>query len=313
MILGHTPQLEYFKKVITRGRLAHAYLFSGPAHVGKLTAAIYLAKLLHCEGARVKPCGECGECCRIEQGQHPHVFLLDREHTLVSKKESRKDIPIEDIRELKRIFSYAPEGGKWRVVILNDAEKLSPEAANALLKLLEEPGQKTLLILVSAAPELLLPTIRSRVQPVSFSLVADRVLAEFLETKNIGKAAAEELISYAAGRPGVLFSLLGDPVARERAQKLSLYIERLFSSRDITEAFRASERFSQSDELSDQAIAVILNRVRRNLFSRLDDPPEVIANAVGKVKEMDRIVFLLATTNVNRRLALDVFFLHALA
>ena len=142
-LIGHDRQIQFLNSCRTRGTLPHAYLFHGPEHVGKLTIALMLAQSFFCPEVSKDDmrsvCGTCQSCQAIANYRHPSIFFLDTAHTLVSKKENRKEIPIEDIRELKRILSFAPQGNQWRLAIINEAEKMSTEAANAFLKLLEEP------------------------------------------------------------------------------------------------------------------------------------------------------------------------------
>ena len=223
MILGHERQIKYLETVIKKNRMAHAHLFFGPEHVGKLVIAKMVAKALFCphaKGGLMNVCHKCEACQKIEKNMHPEVIFLDTEHTLVSKKETRKDIPIDDIRELKRVLSFAPHGAAWRVVIINEAEKMSAEAANAFLKILEEPGDLTLIILITSSRELLLPTILSRTQQIGFSLVSDEILKKFLEREKKYGESHEEMLKIAGGRAGVLM--------RMREEKTFLSEERTF-------------------------------------------------------------------------------------
>lgn len=167
-------QIRYLDRVIARGRLAHAYLFYGPDIAAQLEIAKALARSLRCPNSRAETsilnAGDgCGECAAIDADLHPHVVLLDLAHTLTSDKEERKDIPVDDIRELRRIFALSVPDGRWRVAILNRIDTMSKAAADAFLKLLEEPGERTLFLLISAAREIVPPTIVSRAIPMRFS------------------------------------------------------------------------------------------------------------------------------------------------
>lgn len=172
MIPGYDRQAAYLARVLARGRLAHAYLFYGPDGAGMLRVAKDLAKSLHCRGygGLISPAREhiCTACAAIDADTHPGVILLDLEHSLASDKETRKKIPIEDVHELRRRFSLTSAGGAWRIAIIRRTDTMSGDAADAFLKLLEEPGERTLFLLLADARESVAPTLRSRAAGIRF-------------------------------------------------------------------------------------------------------------------------------------------------
>lgn len=306
MILGHERQIQYLEKVLKNGWLAHAYLFFGPEHVGKFTIAKLLAKILHCEKINLTSAGACGSCtsCRlIDNDSSPHVTVLDREHSLTSKKDKRKDIPIEDLRELRRVLSLAPEGNKWRVVIVNEAERMSAEAADSFLKLLEEPGSKTLFILISHERELLPPTIVSRSQLLRFSTVADALLEKFLASSQHTPKERDAIILLAAGRPGVLLRLLEGKDMFLEEQKLADTLEKIINGREVMAALELSQKNAYNDEVRKKVFECAVRILRFRMQK---------AASVGKVilplRALRKIISIheaIETTNVNPRLALD--------
>lgn len=316
MILGHERQIQYLEKVLKKGRLAHAYLFYGPEGVGKFTIAKAFARTLQCashQGQTLISRSDLDDCscvpCRlIEQNAHPHVYILDPEHTLVSKKEKRKDIPIEDIRELKRLLSLAPEGGQWRIVIINEAEKLSFDAADAFLKLLEEPGAQTLIILVTSERELLLPTVVSRAIPIRFSLVPEHTLAETLRAEVKDPALQKEILLLAGGRPGAVFRLLKEGNL-EKERKFLRQILVILKQKAITEALQFSEKTAFDEGGRKKMIEYIMRTLRARLLGQVGDTIPL----VRKLKNIQRIAGILETTNVNPRLALDAMMLECLS
>lgn len=169
--------LAYFKRIIANERLAHAYLFNGPEGSGKSEAAFALAKMLNCEHPGGEPfCGKCGSCTKIASGNHPDIYLL--------KAALGETIPIDDIRALIQRSGLRPFEAKCKVFLIQNADRLKKEAANALLKTLEEPNRQTLMILTTCAPELCLDTIKSRCQivyfyPSSLASVAKDLKSEF--------------------------------------------------------------------------------------------------------------------------------------
>ena len=314
MIIGHERQVGYFNTVMERDRLGHAYLFYGPEHVGKLAIAKSLARALHCKNPKKKmtldgACGECADCRAIEADAHPQVVLLDPAHTLVSKKDVRKDIPIEDIRELKRMFSFAPEGGKWRIAIINEADTMTGDAADAFLKILEEPGSQTLLILISSAPDLLPPTLVSRTHAIRFAKVREADIVEFLEREVGDKETVRAIAGRTFGCPGLAIRMARDKEYWEEEKKFASRFQAAFvRTSDILQMF-VMVKDAAGDE---EARRKLSEEILRTLHGRLRDPAGRgdMAGLAKKIRVADRIYTLLATTNVNPRLALDAMTLE---
>ena len=312
MILGHERQIEYLNTVLRRGSFAHAYLFCGPEEVGKFTVAKLVAQFFHCEkqpGSLQNVCGDCAQCRSVEAGLHPQVIFLDEERTLVSKKDKRKDIPIEDIRELKRLFVYAPEGDKWRIALLNHADKMSLESSNAFLKLLEEPGSNTLLILISSSPELLLPTILSRVQILRFSYVSDKVLEDFFSPRIKEASLLKDMLKLADGRIGLMFNFLEDEAIFQKEKNFFDTVCSVLKSGQIPEVLRVSEKISQDDNLRRKGAEVVIRVLREKLLRGV----ALLNNnsSTQGLKEISRTAEIMETTNVNPRLAMDILLLEA--
>ena len=313
--IGHDRQITYLNSCRSRGTLPHSYLFHGPEHVGKLTFALMLAQSFFCVKANTtdirSACGQCASCRAIVELRYPGVFFLDTTHTLVSKKETRKEIPIEDIRELKRILSFAPKADQWRLAIINEADKMSEEAANAFLKLLEEPGSQTLLILVAPHNDLLLPTIVSRTQALGFLTVSDRIMTRALAEKGIAEDVREEFLAFAGGRPGILMQLCEDSAFAAEQRKLFHDIRLAVEKRDMVGLLRISEHAHADPALREKVISCVVGGLRKELTSVSSG---VFSRAVvKKIKQIDRIVGLINSTNVNPRLAMDVMFLECVS
>jgi len=176
-IRGQDRALRAVGLAMEQGRFHHAYRFEGPDGVGKELAAIGLAKVLNCREGRTLSleagdgqdavtlpdfCGTCRSCHKIETGNHPDVRIL-------SAEKKKTVITIRQVRELHGYVMYPPSEGEAKVIVVRDADRVTEEAANAFLKLLEEPPARTHFILVTARPHRLLPTITSRSVPVRFS------------------------------------------------------------------------------------------------------------------------------------------------
>jgi len=168
-IIGQTRAVNSLRRSLADGRLAHAYLFIGPQHVGKMTLAITVAQALNCP-AEDKPCGECRSCRRIASGKHADVQVIGRAETETQRGSSvRKEIGIDQIREMQHNVSLKPYEGDQRLIIIDGAEHMSEEAANSLLKTLEEPPLSTTFTLLAVDEGALLPTIVSRCQRLKLS------------------------------------------------------------------------------------------------------------------------------------------------
>ncbi|MBT9149075.1 MAG: DNA polymerase III subunit delta' [Dehalococcoidia bacterium] len=168
-VIGQTKIVNSLRRSLADGRLSHAYLLAGPQHVGKMTLAITLAQALNCL-SEDKPCGECPSCRRIASGKHSDVQVIGRAETETRRGSSvRKEISIDQIREMQHNVSLKPYEGDHRLIIIDGAEHMSEEAANSLLKTLEEPPPSTTIILLAADEGLLLPTIVSRCQRLRLS------------------------------------------------------------------------------------------------------------------------------------------------
>jgi DNA polymerase III subunit delta' len=153
--------LERFGRIADNGRLAHAYLFVGPAESGKTATALALAKLLNCDKVTGSLCCDaCGPCVKINAGNHPDVVTLS-----VGVGET---IGIDEIRAFIQRLQLRAFEAKCKVAIIQNAERMTPQAANALLKTLEEPVKETLMVLTTAVPELCLDTIKSRCHVIHF-------------------------------------------------------------------------------------------------------------------------------------------------
>jgi DNA polymerase-3 subunit delta' len=198
-IRGYPREVGLLKKV-TLQDLPCAYLILGPLHVGKTTLALDLACLMNCEG-RERPCGSCSSCRRITQGKHPDVVII-------SPREGKEEVGIDQIREMERETSIPPFEGAAKVFIIQ--ERLSLEAANSLLKTLEEPPPKVLFILTSSHREALPLTIISRCQEVELYPLAFSTVQRELQDMGASQDQAKLLAHMSGGKMGWAISALRD-------------------------------------------------------------------------------------------------------
>jgi DNA polymerase-3 subunit gamma/tau len=171
-VVGQQHVTRTLSNAIQSGRVAHAYIFSGARGVGKTTTARILAKALNCaKGPAAEPCNECDSCREIGLGNSLDVIEID----------AASNRGIDQIRELREMVRYAPAGGRYKVVILDEAHMLTDEASNALLKTLEEPPDKVIFVMATTQPEDLADTIRSRSQHFHFRALSFAEIANALE------------------------------------------------------------------------------------------------------------------------------------
>ena len=195
-IIGHDRIVEQFRRALSRRRLASSFLFAGPEGIGKRTFAVKLAQALLCENSpeeALDPCGNCPGCIQVDAGTHP-------DFQLISKPDDKSFIPLELLigdkehrrREgLCRHIALKPYMGRRKIAVIDDADYLNAEGANALLKTLEEPPPRSVLILIGASPAKQLPTIRSRCQLVRFQPLDADAVAQLLSAQGIAENAAE--------------------------------------------------------------------------------------------------------------------------
>jgi len=189
-VVGQRHVTQTLENAIKQNRLAHAYIFSGTRGVGKTTTARILAKCLNCvNGPTATPCNQCDACREITAGGSLDVLEID----------AASNRGIDQIRELREMVRYAPVGGRYKVVILDEAHQLTDEASNALLKTLEEPPDKVVFILATTQPEDLVDTIKSRAQLFQFRSLAFQEIADAL-----ARITKEEKLKIEPGAQAVL-------------------------------------------------------------------------------------------------------------
>src|SRR5947209_3818208 len=171
-IVGQQHVTRTLQNAIQSGHVAHAYIFSGARGVGKTTTARILAKALNCvHGLTPSPCNECDSCREITAGSSLDVLEID----------AASNRGIDQVRELREMVRYAPVGGRYKVIILDEAHMLTDEASNALLKTLEEPPEKVVFVMATTQPEDLVETIRSRSQHFHFRALSFAEIVAALE------------------------------------------------------------------------------------------------------------------------------------
>ena len=215
-IYGHEKQKVILKQALAQNRVGHAYLFSGLDAAGKKTLALEFAKVVNCEKADEihDSCGECPACLKINRHNHPDIFFIEAEGQFIR---------INAIRDIQEQMTFKPMEGRRRVFVIDNADKMNDQAANALLKTLEEPSPANVLILVTAKPYILPSTIISRCRHMRFNPLSIDTVAKFLiERMDMEKQKALLLASLSGGSIGQALELNKDDVIAYRTETLKL-------------------------------------------------------------------------------------------
>ncbi|MBA7634680.1 DNA polymerase III subunit tau [subsurface metagenome] len=265
-MISHQKQWQYLKKTAELGKTPHALLFYGQASIGKKTLASEFIKLLNCQQENFidRPCQKCRSCLDIEKNVHPDLFVVE--------PQDNKEIKISQIRDLHTRLSLRSYSAPFKTVIINQAHCLNQEAQSAFLKLLEEPKGRTLFVLITEYPEMLLPTILSRVERLRF------------------------------------YSALKTVDPQEKRIKEILQIGRS----DLAMRFQYAQKLSQEPRDLKEILDLWLRYFREVLLLTINNKSKDYS--IAKLQRILRLIqttsFLISTTNVNPRLALEMFMLE---
>lgn len=262
-------QWQFLKKTVELGKIPHAYLFYGQNPAMTKTLALEFIKLLNCqtEDFQKQPCQTCRHCQDIKKGAFADLILVEPQD---------KEIQISQIRELNSRFSLSSYNSSFKSAIIYSAHQLNQEAQSAFLKLLEEPKGKTIFILITQYPEMLLPTILSRVERLRF-----QVLPEKFQKKDDEQ---EKIIA---------------EVAKISKQNLAL-------------RFQYAKRLAEERQNLEEVLDIWLRHFRELLLLAVDNQSSgySLVKLQKILKTINNINYLIATTNVNPRLALEILMLE---
>lgn len=247
-MLGHQKVLTTLQSAIKNDNVSHAYIFEGPDGVGRRETALSFSSILLCE-ANDAPCGKCKSCQLFQQGSHSdfqEIFLED------------KSISVEDIRSLLKGLAIKPLYSKYKIFIINNADNMTVQAQNALLKSLEEPPPYVVFILTVQSGSAMTQTIRSRCQRIFFNKLGYEDIMEILEAKyGNRKPEWDFIVSYADGVIGTALDLIESPQYLEIRDEVLGAVTGLISSSD-TDLFKLYEIFEKNDDKIDFILRVIL-------------------------------------------------------
>lgn len=264
-VRGQKRADELLSSSFSKGRLAHAYLFAGPSGVGKLTAALELSAAWMCIDDKHGYCGKCRNCRRIFKFQHPDVRLTipqtgeTKPEEIAALLQSRIDdgitpvklqgntrISIDQIRELQKRLSMKAYEDRGHIEIIPDADRMGIEAANALLKTLEEPPDETVIILISSTWSALLPTVRSRSHLIRFRRLPDSTIRDIImDRMGLGEEEASSIAGSSDGRPGLALSRGGSSSLMEGEYGAETVLRELIKGGTAMEAVLLASKVSR--------------------------------------------------------------------
>lgn len=316
-VVGHEWATDLLARVIRSGRPSHAYLFLGPANVGKTTVARAFAQALVCERGEGPPCGDCRPCRRVVQGRYPDVQFITAE---------KNSIQIDQVRAIRSDAAISPLEGKRKVFVISDIERASLPAANALLKTLEEPPSQIILLLTAARRDQVLPTIISRCQivglrPLPVGQVEDALQAHW----GVDGEHATLLARLSGGRLGWAVTAHTDPdLWQARAKYLDDLL--LLTAKGHLARLEYAEALSRAGDGLEMALGLwatwwrdvlLIQRGLPDVILNLDHKAQLLQQArLFGTNQVERALSDLMhalrriNANVNARLALDVLLLR---
>jgi len=287
-VIGQDHVTTTWKNAILQNRLHHAYLLTGARGIGKTSLARIFAKSLNCEkGPTPNPCNQCSNCLAITKGNFLDVQEID----------GASNTSVESVRELREQVKYMPAAGKYKIYIIDEVHMLSNAAFNALLKTLEEPPANSSVILITARPDSLLPTIRSRSQRLTFAPLSISEMETYLAANYRRPPEDTALLARVCeGRIGQAMAIDLSEYRRERRELIEL-LELLASGEDRYRLLKAAEYFGKQERDAFERKFDLLARLLRDLI--LLEAGRPVADIVN-IDEAQRLTGLSSQTGGRR-------------
>ena len=299
-------EITSLQQQIKECRMVHAILITGESGTGKRTLAGLISAALVCESDEEKPCGQCNSCGLAFAGEHPDITLIEKGVPIspgVAKGKST--IPVDDIREMIRLCSQYTYAGGNRVVMIPDAENMTVQAQNCLLKILEEPPQNTYFIMTAGHPDLLLTTVRSRCRTLKLVPWEKSYIQGILERNGTDKGKAEKASAASQGSIGRAKQLASDDIYWKTREEI---INSFFCNRKRSEILSFSTKWKELKTEADTLFSILEDEVDTLLRYRLfgmsaeiikELPPEWLKFA--EEAQIERFAFLTDSIHEARK------------
>jgi DNA polymerase-3 subunit delta' len=317
-IIGHQKIVKFLQKSIKNNKISHAYLFYGPKNVGKKTVAKYFALSLICQDQK-RPCLKCENCKAFLKDVYPDAFWI-------RKEKGKKNISIDQIRELKEKISLATFTNSYKIIIIVNAEEMTNEAANSFLKVLEEPPLKTVIILVANSLKGIPLTIISRCQLLKFGLIPKEEIVKYLKEEfNLNEKKAKEIAYLSLNRIGLATKFSKDEEFFKNYLESQNDLIKILEEKEIEKRLKIVEKILKNKDIKTTIFNwqvlirdfILIQTRNENLIANISFKKDLEKMAkkfsIKKIywieKELENLISYL-NQNINITLALDNFVIN---
>lgn len=288
MFIGNQKLVQFLSKAIENNKLSQTYLFSGPENAGKFTLAKIFARSV-IKGSKF----DFGENDKMLAD----MIILEPEIEEKKGVIKEKEIKVEQVRNIQKDLSLFPYDGKYKVLIINNAHKMSISAQNALLKILEEPNATSIIILVTHNDSKIISTIKSRCQKINFSLV---------DVKEIKEISSNDIANFSMGRPGMAMKMIENTEELDIARKEFEYVMK-FSDIGMNERLKLAEKMSSDGVKSIKRLEFWMWIIRLEV---LKDRKNGGFFSFETIEKIEKSLEMIKNTNANVRLVIENLFLE---
>ncbi len=307
-IIGHKKIIDFLNRGIRKNKISHAYLFEGSERIGKKLVALEFARAIQDKGETTP------NLSSLRKGINKTIPFSKKEineanpDLLIVNSEKGESISIGRIRELQSQLSLFPYSKKYKVAIIDGAEAMTREAANSLLKTLEEPSVTTVIILIVSSGENILPTIRSRCQTIKFLVPSVKELEDFLKERQKSDRETKQLIDFSCQRPGMIMDLLNNQELFEQQKRDFEKFSKMINS-GIFEKMNYAEEISREEFGRMESVldlwTVFLRNSFLNCYGEGGGNKNLKQKITGIIKEIQKGKKLILKKKANARMVLE--------